>query len=177
VYPWHIRYAQCLATKLLVTNVEPHIKLIRHGLRDVRGAIPKFRALAGWRALQSALLGSLAIDVAEWRQAVDTSHRGVQTGDRRTETTLAFFWAAVGKLTSEDRRKLLFFWTAESPPAAGLAHLDRRLTLRVDTSLTANQPRAATCFYSLEIPVLATQKAATRLVRTCVAHWNSWGQE
>lgn len=175
VCPIILRYAECLASKLLITNVSSHMKLIRRGIRDVRGAADKLRSVAGWQALQATLLGSLEIKVGEWKRAVDMQGRG---GERSTTSSTADnFWRAVDSLSNEDRRKLLFFWTAESPPAAGLSHLDRRMTLRIDTSLAPNQPRAATCFYSLEIPVLSSRSAAEKLVKTCVAHWNTWGHE
>jgi len=167
-------YADTLAVKILVTNVAKQAQAVRQGVRDVRNAIRKLSDMSGWRELQSTLLGSINIDVDEWRANVLSGRDRGRGGDSATADR---FWRAVGRLSAEDRRKLLFFWTAESPPAGGLKYLDRKMTLRVDSEMPPDRPRAATCFYSLDIGPLETEAEADKLVQVCVAHWNSWGQE
>ena len=133
--------------------------------------------MSDWKAVQSLLLGALTIDVDEWRSAVMCQFYGGPDTDPRFRASEARFWRAVAQLNATDRRRLLFFWTAESPPTAGLNHLDRRMTLRFDCTPMVVQPRAATCFYALTMPVLADDASAMRHVQQAVAHWNAWGHE
>ena len=173
-------YADALARKRLFANVSEHIRMVKLGLRDVRGAVPKLRGLPNWQSLQRAYMGSLKIDIDEWRSMVDVAPRsGAGKSDSRFSATQSFFWSEVRRMNLTDQRKLLFFWTAEAPPAGGLRHLDRRLALKVELNPAEDnrQPRSATCFCSLEIPGCSTAEQMKEVLAVCVAHWNTWGQE
>ena len=119
--------------------------------------------------------GAIDIDVAEWRSmtTVENARGGGRSMSGNAAQTEAWFWEAVRDVAPLDRRKLLYFWTSSSPPAGGIAHLDRRLALQFDASVS--QPQAATCFYSLTMPLVDTPAAMHDLLQVCIAHWQSWG--
>ena len=148
-------YATWLAQKQLNGNVMLHAEIVRQGIGDVRGALLKLRSLADWQSVQKAFLGSLTIDVDEWMGMV-TIENG-RAVDGPVEDFLGWFWASIRKLSNPERCKLLYFWTAEAPPAGGLTHLDRKLSLQISEDAGV-QPKSATCFYSMVLPRCTTEE-------------------
>jgi hypothetical protein len=173
-------FAALWAQKALVVNTEEQIRLIRSGMNDVCGGTDDLITMTnaaddvGWLGLQQRLCGSMITDVGDWERMTDYIIRdGISNLVLPVVTSL--FWELIGELSEEDKRKLLFFWTARITPAGGISNLKSRLVLNLVAP--TEQLHVQTCFFELHLPAITNRARMQLHIVTMVAHWNQFGTE
>ncbi|XP_026451608.1 E3 ubiquitin-protein ligase UPL5-like [Papaver somniferum] len=88
-----------------------------------------------------------AICVEDWKAHTEYN------GCKKTDNHINWFWKNVEGMSDEQRRVLLFFWTAvKYLPAEGFGGLQSRLFIHKSLNSPKRLPSAHTCFYQLCLP-------------------------
>jgi hypothetical protein len=158
-------YIQLLVQHRVVGAIRPQIAAFRNGLGvfvtgELRANL-KLRQCATAADVQLLMCGVQEIDVDDW-QASGEYGGGFDASSR----TVRWFWAAVRRMTTEERSALLLFCTGSArAPAAGFAHLmghsgqQRRFCLQRVEGSSERLPTASTCFNTLRLPDSYTGEA------------------
>ena len=121
----------------------------------------KLRQCATAADMQLLMCGVHEIDVDDWQASAE--HSG---GFDASSRTVRWFWAAVRRMTNEERTALLLFCTGSArAPATGFAHLmgysgqQQRFRLQRVEGSSERLPTAATCFNTIRLPDSYTDEA------------------
>ena len=107
------------------------------------------------------MCGVHEIDTDDWQASAE--YRG---GFDASSRTVRWFWAAVRRMTNDERSALLLFCTGSArAPATGFAHLmgysgqQQRFRLQRVQGDSERLPTASTCFNTIRMPDSYTSEA------------------
>jgi E3 ubiquitin-protein ligase HACE1 len=158
-----VEYIQLLVEHRVVGAIRPQITAFRNGLGVfVTAALQaKLRQCTTAADMQLLMCGVQEIDVDDWQASADYSG-----GFDASSRTVLWFWAAVRRMTNEERSKLLLFCTGSArAPATGFAHLmgysgrQQRFRLQRVEGSSERLPTASTCFNTIRLPGSYTDEA------------------
>lgn len=131
-------------------------------LRGIGKIVPvQLLQLCVWSELQQWICGSLEIDLELLKR-----HTRYSSGMTPAQFPhLEMFWAVLGSLSEENKRRFInFAWGQDTLPADD-AEFDRthtRLLIKAPTGNVSNQdellPKADTCFFNIELPAYSTEE-------------------
>jgi hypothetical protein len=156
-------YIQLLVEHRVVGAIRPQITAFQNGLGVfVTAALQaKLRQCATPADLQLLMCGVHEIDVDDWQASAEYSG-----GFDASSRTVLWFWAAVRRMTNEERSALLLFCTGSArAPATGFAHLmgyagqRQRFRLQRVEGSSERFPTASTCFNTIRLPDSYTDEA------------------
>ncbi|XP_061339822.1 E3 ubiquitin-protein ligase UPL5-like [Gastrolobium bilobum] len=92
-----------------------------------------------------------SISVEDWKAHTEYN------GYKETDIQISWFWEIVGRMTAEQRKVLLFFWTSvKYLPVEGFRGLASRLNIYRSLEPGDRLPSSHTCFYRLCFPVYSS---------------------
>ncbi|XP_060173534.1 E3 ubiquitin-protein ligase UPL5-like [Lycium barbarum] len=143
-------YVNLLIQHRLVTSIAQQIAHFSKGFADVTTSSLRtslFRSL-DLEDLDRMLDGSgSAISVEDWK--AHTDYHSYNESDRQ----ISWFWKIVGRMSAEQRKVLLFFWTSiKYLPLEGFGGLASRLSIYKTSESCDHLPSAQTCFYRMRFP-------------------------
>ncbi|KAK1578801.1 hypothetical protein Q3G72_033228 [Acer saccharum] len=150
-------YVNLLIRHRFVTSISEQISHFAQGFADIldNTMLKKlfFQSLE-LEDLDLMLFGSeSAISIEDWKAHTDYN------GYKENDPQILWFWKVVERLSPEQRRTLLFFWTSvKHLPVEGFCGLASRLYIYKTTESTDRLPSSHTCFYRLCFPVYPTLK-------------------
>ncbi|CAL5199585.1 unnamed protein product [Lathyrus oleraceus] len=95
-----------------------------------------------------------AISVEDWKKHTEYN------GYKETDIQISWFWEIVGKMTAEEKKILLFFWTSvKYLPVEGFCGLGTHLYIYKSHEPGDHLPSSHTCFYRLCFPAYSSMPA------------------
>jgi len=156
-------YIQLLVEHRVVGAIRPQITAFQNGLGVfVTAALQaQLRQCATVADVQHLMCGLDEMDVDDWQASAEYSG-----GFDASSRTVRWFWAAVRRMTNEERSALLLFCTGSArAPATGFAHLvgysgqQQHFRLQRVEGSSERFPTAATCFNTIRLPDSYTDEA------------------
>ncbi|KAI4296622.1 hypothetical protein L6164_036568 [Bauhinia variegata] len=93
------------------------------------------------------------ITVEDWR--AHTTYNGYE----ETDEQISWFWEIVERMPIEQKKNLLYFWTAlRNLPPGGFTGLEDFLSIYKTTESEDHLPSSNTCFYRLRFPAYSSEK-------------------
>ena len=177
------------AKKVLVTDTADQTFLIREGMEMIAGlsdrVVSIYSARDGWELFQGMIQGSTDINIDAWRAKTELTYDSDITPTEAQEL-FDIFWEEVGKLTNEDRVKLMAFWGLQVLPAGGFDALPNtqfnRLPFELKVSGRCDEtiaclPEAHACFLQLIIPFVDKpnkESAVKDILDHAIAQWRGF---
>nr|XP_043611399.1 E3 ubiquitin-protein ligase UPL5-like [Erigeron canadensis] len=158
-------YVHLLIRHRFVTSVTQQVARFAQGFTDIvtKDDIRKlfFKSLE-LRDLDGMLYGSEGdISIDDWK--AHTEYEGYKVTDRQ----IKWFWKIVRKMTAEQRKVLLFFWTSvKYLPVEGFGGLASKLYICQSIEKVNHLPSSHTCFYQLCFPAYPSKAVMQRLLNT-----------
>ncbi|OAY76457.1 E3 ubiquitin-protein ligase UPL5 [Ananas comosus] len=149
-------YVNLLIEHSFVTSVAYQVEQFARGFADILSDRTHQRLFFESLELEDVdrlLYGSGgAISLTEWKQ--HTMYECYKEKDDQIQ----WFWKIIEEMSDEQRRVLLFFWTAvKYLPAEGFKGLNSKLCIHRATSPDTALPVSQTCFYRLSIPAYSSE--------------------
>ncbi|CAN6552646.1 unnamed protein product [Malus baccata var. baccata] len=144
-------YVNLLIQHRFVTSISEQVSHFAQGFADI---------LCGSR-LQSIFFRSLELEDLDWMLHGSESAISVEdwkahtdyNGYKETDPQILWFWKIVGKMSAEQKKVLLFFWTSvKYLPVEGFRGLASRLYIYKSSEADSRLPSSHTCFYRLCFP-------------------------
>ncbi|TQD86710.1 hypothetical protein C1H46_027733 [Malus baccata] len=144
-------YVNLLIQHRFVTSISEQVSHFAQGFADI---------LCGSR-LQSIFFRSLELEDLDWmlhgsESAISVDDWKAHTdynGYKETDPQILWFWKIVGKMSAEQKKVLLFFWTSvKYLPVEGFRGLASRLYIYKSSEADSRLPSSHTCFYRLCFP-------------------------
>ncbi|KAM1008979.1 hypothetical protein FF1_005308 [Malus domestica] len=144
-------YVNLLIQHRFVTSISEQVSHFAQGFADI---------LCGSR-LQSIFFRSLELEDLDWMLHGSESAISVEdwkahtdyNGYKETDPQILWFWKIVGKMSAEQKKVLLFFWTSvKYLPVEGFRGLASRLYIYKSSEAHSRLPSSHTCFYRLCFP-------------------------
>ncbi|KAM1005272.1 hypothetical protein ACFX2C_005377 [Malus domestica] len=144
-------YVNLLIQHRFVTSISEQVSHFAQGFADI---------LCGSR-LQSIFFRSLELEDLDWMLHGSESAISVEdwkahtdyNGYKETDPQILWFWKIVGKMSAEQKKVLLFFWTSvKYLPVEGFRGLASRLYIYKSSEAYSRLPSSHTCFYRLCFP-------------------------
>ncbi|CAJ2658252.1 unnamed protein product [Trifolium pratense] len=143
------KYVDLLIQNRFVTSISRQVSHFAAGFTDIiSGSRLEFFRYLELEDLDWMLHGSEnAISVEDWK--AHTKYNGYKENDRR----ITWFWEIVGRMSAEQKKVLLFFWTSvKHLPVEGFRGLGSRLFICKSSKSDNHLPSSHTCFYELCFP-------------------------
>ncbi|PHT30989.1 hypothetical protein CQW23_27326 [Capsicum baccatum] len=134
-------YVSLLIKHRFVTSIAEQVEYFAKGFEDL---ISPSRAQSFFRCLYlddlDLILGGRSdVSIEDWKA--------------HTDSQISWFWEIVERMSVEERRVLLFFWTSvKSLPLDGFGGLDSRLDIYKNSQSWDHLPSSQTCFYRMYFP-------------------------
>nr|CAD1831237.1 unnamed protein product [Ananas comosus var. bracteatus] len=149
-------YVNLLIEHSFVTSVAYQVEQFARGFADILSDRTHQRLFFESLELEDVdrlLYGSGgAISLTEWKQ--HTMYECYKEKDDQIQ----WFWKIIEEMSDEQRRVLLFFWTAvKYLPAEGFKGLNSKLCIHRAASPDTALPVSQTCFYRLSIPAYSSE--------------------
>jgi E3 ubiquitin-protein ligase HACE1 len=163
-------YIQLLVEHRVVGAIRPQITAFRNGLGGfVTAALQaKLRQCATAADMQLLMCGVQEIDVDDWQASAEYSG-----GFDASSRTVLWFWAAVRRMTNEERSALLLFCTGSArAPATGFAHL---MGIQESSSASGCSESRAAASDSPPHQRASTRSACLAATRTRHSCWEGCG--
>ncbi|XP_054803591.1 E3 ubiquitin-protein ligase UPL5 isoform X2 [Prosopis cineraria] len=145
------KYIDLLIQDRFVTSISEQVSHFAQGFADIL-CNPRlqqffFRSL-DLEDLDWMLHGSEStISVEDWKAHTEYN------GYKETDPQITWFWEIVGKMSAEQRKVLLFFWTSlKHLPVEGFKGLSSRLYIYNNKEHNDHLPSSHTCFFRLCFP-------------------------
>ncbi|KAL2473438.1 E3 ubiquitin-protein ligase [Forsythia ovata] len=144
-------YVDSLIQHYFVTSIADQVANFAQGFADILSSPQLQRSFfqsLNPEDLDLMLHGSeSAISVEDWK--AHTEYHGY----KETDLQISWFWKIVGRMTAEQRKVLLFFWTSiKYLPVEGFSGLASRLYIYKTSESYDRLPSSHTCFYRLCFP-------------------------
>nr|GMC78634.1 E3 ubiquitin-protein ligase UPL5 [Ipomoea batatas] len=145
------QYVDLLIRHCFVTSIAEQVTHFAQGFTDIIGSSELQKSFFQGLDLEDLdwmLHGSeTPISVEDWK--ANTDYNGFKENDPQ----ISWFWKIVGRMTAEQRKVLLFFWTSiKYLPVEGFGGLSSRLCIYKSTESFDRLPSSHTCFYRLCFP-------------------------
>ncbi|KAL2527244.1 E3 ubiquitin-protein ligase UPL5 [Abeliophyllum distichum] len=120
-----------------------------------------FSDIISYRGLQISFFQSLDPEDLDWTLHGSESEISVEdwkahteySGYKETDPQISWFWKIVGRMSKEQKKVLLFFWTSlKYLPVEGFGGLASRLYIYKSCESSNRLPSSHTCFYRLCFP-------------------------
>ncbi|KAJ0250241.1 E3 ubiquitin-protein ligase UPL5 [Hirschfeldia incana] len=146
-------YVKLLINKRFVASISELVKKFSEGFFDIL-SVP-VRSFFGHLHLEDfdGMLrgGENQISVDDWK--AHTEYNGFKETDRQID----WFWKILRKMTEEERRSVLFFWTSNKfIPVEGFGGFSSKLYIYRLHEANDHLPTSHTCFYRLCLPKYPT---------------------
>uniref|UniRef100_A0A7N0UC86 HECT-type E3 ubiquitin transferase n=1 Tax=Kalanchoe fedtschenkoi TaxID=63787 RepID=A0A7N0UC86_KALFE len=150
-------YVSALIHNRFVMSTKKQVTRFRKGFEDIisnRERLSFFFNCINLEDLDRMLTGSDSdISVEDWKMHTDCK------GYKDTDRQIRWFWKIIDKMSPEERRNLLFFWTSIMYlPIHGFSGLARRLEIYKAPGTTNHLPSSHTCFFHICLPVYESYK-------------------
>jgi len=151
-----MEYIQLFVEHRVLGAIEAQITAFQNGLGVFVNAElrAKLRQCVTVQDMEFLMCGVQEIDVGDWQASAEYSG-----GFDASSATVRWFWAAVRRMTNEERGKLLRFCTGSTcAPATGFRQLmgysgqQQRFRLQCVVGSSERLPTASTCFNTLRLP-------------------------
>ncbi|XP_057432887.1 E3 ubiquitin-protein ligase UPL5-like [Lotus japonicus] len=143
------KYVDLLIQNQFVSSISEQVSHFSKGFGDIifNSKLRQFFQILDLKDFDRMLYGEEnAISVEEWKAKTE------YVGYRKTDPQISWFWEVVRKMSAEERKILLFFWTSlKYLPSEGfdcLAPLKICRSMEPDNHL----PSSHTCIYQLRLP-------------------------
>ncbi|CAH8297029.1 unnamed protein product [Eruca vesicaria subsp. sativa] len=146
-------YVKLLISKRFTTSVSELVKKFSEGFFDILSVpVQSFFRHLHLEDFDGMLRGGEnQISVDDWR--AHTEYNGFKETDRQID----WFWKILRKMTEEERRSILFFWTSSKfIPVEGFRGLSSKLYIYRIHEPNDRLPTSQTCFYRLCFPKYPT---------------------
>ncbi|KAL2495573.1 E3 ubiquitin-protein ligase [Forsythia ovata] len=144
-------YVDSLIQHRFVISIAEQVAHFAQGFSDIiscRGLQISFFQSLDPEDLDWMLHGSESeISVEDWKAHTEYS------GYKETDPQISWFWKIVGRMSTEQKKVLLFFWTSiKYLPVEGFGGLASRLYIYKSCESSNRLPSSHTCFYRLCFP-------------------------
>ncbi|CAI9086881.1 OLC1v1020804C2 [Oldenlandia corymbosa var. corymbosa] len=150
------KYVKLLIEHRFVTSIAEQVAKFAEGFSDVcdNTRTSFFKSLAP-EDLNWMLRGSeSAISVEDWKAHTEYN------GYKQTDPQILWFWKIVGKMSAEQKKVLLFFWTSiKYLPFEGFSGLASKLYIYKTPESNDRLPSSHTCFFRLCFPPYPSMSA------------------
>ncbi|KAF3676788.1 E3 ubiquitin-protein ligase UPL5 [Capsicum annuum] len=142
-------YVSLLIKHRFVTSIAEQVEYFAKGFEDL---IAPSRAQSFFRCLYlddlDLMLGGRSdVSIEDWKAHTDYH------GYNKSDSQISWFWEIVERMSVEERKVLLFFWTSvKSLPLDGFGGLDSRLDIYKNSQSWDHLPSSQTCFYRMYFP-------------------------
>uniref|UniRef100_A0A1J3IAY7 HECT-type E3 ubiquitin transferase n=1 Tax=Noccaea caerulescens TaxID=107243 RepID=A0A1J3IAY7_NOCCA len=147
-------YVDSLIKHRYATSISEQVMQFSKGFMDILSSGPpeSFFARLNLEDLDGMLRGGEhRISIDDWR--AHTEYNGFKETDHQIE----WFWKILKKMTEEERRRILFFWTSTKfIPVEGFRGLSSKLYIYRLFEANDRLPVSHTCFYRLCLPKYPT---------------------
>ncbi|MED6195229.1 hypothetical protein PIB30_036018 [Stylosanthes scabra] len=148
-------YVDLLIQDHFVTSISEQVSQFAKGFGDILSSSSlesSFFQSLDLKDLDWMLHGSEdIISVKDWK--AHTEYQGYQ----ETDPQISWFWEVLGRMTDEQRRVLLYFWTSvKYLPVEGFRGLASSLSIYRSPEHDDHLPSSHTCFYRLCLPAYST---------------------
>lgn len=145
------QYVDLLIQHRFVTSIGDQVRRFAQGFSDIAGG--SNIQLSFFRSIDSEDLNWMlhgnenTISVEDWKAHTEYS------GYKDSDIQIHWFWEIVGRMTAEQRKILLFFWTSiKHLPIEGFGGLASRLFIYKTPESCDRLPSSHTCFFRLCFP-------------------------
>ncbi|OIT28105.1 PREDICTED: E3 ubiquitin-protein ligase UPL5-like [Nicotiana attenuata] len=144
------KYVNLLIQHLFVTSIAQQVAHFSQGFADITTS-----------RLQTSFFRSLDLEDLDWMLDGNGSTVSVEDwkahtdykGYKESDPQISWFWKIVGRMSAEQRKVLLFFWTSiKHLPLEGFGGLASRLYICRTSESYDHLPSAHTCFYHIRFP-------------------------
>ncbi|XP_057415534.1 E3 ubiquitin-protein ligase UPL5-like [Lotus japonicus] len=149
------KYIDLLIKDRFVTSISEQVSHFSKGFTDILSS-SKFQQFffqsLELEDLDWMLHGSEdTISVEDWKAHTEYN------GYKETDIQITWFWEIVGRMTAEQRKVLLFFWTSvKYLPVEGFCGLASRLYIYKSPEPEDRLPSSHTCFYRMCFPAYSS---------------------
>ncbi|XP_073003491.1 E3 ubiquitin-protein ligase UPL5-like [Typha latifolia] len=144
------QYVDLLVQSHFVTSISNQVTHFALGFADILAESEKklfFFNCLDLEDLDWMLGGSSNISVMDWK--MHTFYEDYSADDDQ----ISWFWEIVEEMSEEQKRELLYFWTAiKYLPVEGFRSLEFKLSIRKYQVPEEHLPNASTCYYILGLP-------------------------
>ncbi|KAI9085303.1 hypothetical protein K1719_032680 [Acacia pycnantha] len=145
------KYVDLLIQDRFVTSISEQVSHFARGFADIlcnSRHQPFFFQSLDLEDLDWMLHGSEStISIEDWKAHTEYN------GYKETDPQISWFWEIVGKMSAEQRKVLLFFWTSlKYLPVEGFKGLSSRLYIYNSREPNDHLPSSHTCFFRLCFP-------------------------
>ncbi|KAJ0264853.1 E3 ubiquitin-protein ligase UPL5 [Hirschfeldia incana] len=156
------QYVKLLIKQRFAASISQHVERFSKGFSDILSdAVPAFFNRIYLEDFDGMLRGGEnPISVDDWR--AHTEYNGFKETDRQID----WFWKIMKKMTEEERRSVLFFWTSTKfIPVEGFRGLSSKLYIYRLHEANDRLPTSHTCFYRLCLPKYPTSALMEQRLR------------
>ncbi|KAJ1405533.1 Ubiquitin-like domain superfamily [Sesbania bispinosa] len=149
------KYVDLLIQDRFVTSISEQVSHFAKGFADILSN----------SKLQQFFFQSLELEDLDWMlhgsedtiSVEDWKAHTEYNGYKETDIQITWFWEIVGRMTAEQRKVLLFFWTSvKYLPVEGFRGLASRLYIYKSLEPGDHLPSSHTCFYRLCFPAYSS---------------------
>ncbi|KAJ8526233.1 hypothetical protein K7X08_028710 [Anisodus acutangulus] len=145
------KYVNLLIQHHFVTSIAEQVAHFANGFADVMTSSmlrKSFFRCLNLEDLDLMLDGSGSdVSVQDWKAHTDYN------GYKESDPQISWFWKIVARMSAEQRKVLLFFWTSiKYLPPDGFGDLDSRLHIYKNAESYDHLPSSQTCFYQISFP-------------------------
>ncbi|CAH8310844.1 unnamed protein product [Eruca vesicaria subsp. sativa] len=157
------QYVNLLIKHRFATSVSEQVNQFSHGFSDILADTARFFKRLYVEDFDCILGGGdNLISIDDWK--AHTEYNGFKKTDRQ----ITWFWKILKKMTEEERRSVLFFWTSTRfIPVEGFRGLSSKLYIYRLHEGKDHLPTSHTCFYRLclpKYPKIALMEQRLRLI-------------
>ncbi|CAF2042673.1 BnaA09g20850D [Brassica napus] len=147
------QYVKLLIKQRFAASISQHVERFSKGFSDILSdSVPAFFKRIYLEDFDGMLRGGEnPISIDDWK--AHTEYNGFKETDRQID----WFWKIMKKMTEEERRSVLFFWTSTKfIPVEGFRGLSSKLYIYRLHEANDRLPTSHTCFYRLCLPKYPT---------------------
>ncbi|KAL1191375.1 E3 ubiquitin-protein ligase UPL5 [Cardamine amara subsp. amara] len=157
-------YVDLLIERRFATPISEHVKQFSRGFTAMLSeSVPprSFFKRINLEDLDGMLRGGeCAISIDDWK--AHTEYNGFKETDRQID----WFWKILKKMTEEEQRSILFFWTSNKfVPVEGFRGLSSKLYIYRLYEANDRLPLSHTCFYRICLPKYPTMSLMEQRLR------------
>ncbi|KAG2330573.1 hypothetical protein Bca4012_019843 [Brassica carinata] len=156
------QYVKLLIKQRFAASISQHVDRFSKGFSDILSdSVPAFFKRIYLEDFDGMLRGGEnPISIDDWK--AHTEYNGFKETDRQID----WFWKIMKKMTEEERRSVLFFWTSTKfIPVEGFRGLSSKLYIYRLHEANDRLPTSHTCFYRLCLPKYPTSALMEQRLR------------
>ncbi|KAJ4876363.1 E3 ubiquitin-protein ligase UPL5 [Raphanus sativus] len=156
------QYVKLLIKQRFAASISQHVERFSKGFYDILSdSVPAFFKRIYLEDFDGMLRGGESpISIDDWK--AHTEYNGFKETDRQID----WFWKIMKKMTEEERRSVLFFWTSTKfIPVEGFRGLSSKLYIYRLHEANDRLPTSHTCFYRLCLPKYPTSALMEQRLR------------